>query len=493
MATPKDRLRDIDDEPEMDLDALEAESLPLHTLQNGSLSSTANNATPKSPAQHRSTAYLDGLRGLAAFFVYYYHHLSWFYGPTAPFVWGLGHVDAETGEGGWYFVQLPWIRIFFSGGNPAVAIFFVLSGYVLSISPFRKLHDGRRKDVLNSLVSATVRRPFRLYIPVIGVSLAFVVAMHLPFGLAPKVGWPTPKDSLAAELAEWVPQTLRVLNPFALLGITKPWYIYDPPAYTMAIEYVGSMLVFALLACLTFIRSARLHGLILVLLGLAFLLTYHWTWAMFTMGMFLALNDVETFDSTFPSRFGARATNTLHHTSFIVGWYLLSQPAGPMDAGKMSMDTPGWYILTNIIPSIYIGPNKEYWRWWNAWGALLLVYSVLRIRWLQRFFTSRPLVYLGRLSFMLYLTHTPVLWTFADRVYRAWGNVPAEGMSTWWDGRFEVPNWGPHGFGTRWFLAQGVVLPVQFLVAEGATRGIDRPSIEVGRWIVGRLGLEGRK
>lgn len=147
-----------------------------------------------------------------------YHHLSWFYGPTAPFVWGLGH------EGESYIVQLPFVRILFSGGNAAVAIFFVLSGYVLSISPLQKFHNGHLRKAYTGLVSAVIRRPFRLYIPVIGVSLAFVVIMHLPFGLAPIVGWPEPESDFFAELQRWFPQTLRVLNPFQLLGITKAWY-----------------------------------------------------------------------------------------------------------------------------------------------------------------------------------------------------------------------------------------------------------------------------
>jgi peptidoglycan/LPS O-acetylase OafA/YrhL len=141
----------------------------------------------------------------------------------APFVWGFGH------EGKGYIVQLPFIRVLFSGGNAAVAIFFVLSGYVLSISPLQKLHNGHLKKFYTGLASAVIRRPFRLYIPVIGVSLAFVVCMHLPFGLAPIVGWPEPQSDIFAELNVWLPETLRVLNPFQLLGITKPWYIYDPP------------------------------------------------------------------------------------------------------------------------------------------------------------------------------------------------------------------------------------------------------------------------
>lgn len=100
----------------------------------------------------------------------------------------------------------------------------MLSGYVLSISPLQKLHNGHIRKFYTGLASAVVRRPFRLYIPVIGVSLVFAVSMHLPFGLAPIVGWPEPESDILAELGRWAPETLRVLNPFQLLGITKAWY-----------------------------------------------------------------------------------------------------------------------------------------------------------------------------------------------------------------------------------------------------------------------------
>lgn len=400
--------------------------------------------------------------------------------PLAPFVWGLGH------EGESYIVQLPFIRILFSGGNAAVAIFFVLSGYVLSISPLQKLHHGHMRKCYTGLVSAVIRRPFRLYIPVIGVSLVFVVSMHLPFGLAPIVGWPQPEANLFAELKNWVPETLRVLNPFQLLGITKAWYVYDPPAYTMAIEYAGSMLVFGLLAAVSRI-SSRIKLATFTVLGLLFLAFYQWAFAMFMAGMILALNDIEGYDFWLMSRLSGRAISVIQHIIFFIGWYLLSQPSGPMDP-KVSWETPGWWTLSQLIPTNYW--EKEYWRFWNTWGALCLVYGVLKINWLQRFFSSRPLAFLGRLSFMLYLTQAPILWTFADRIFRLVGKKQQDNITTWWDDKLPIPEWGIHGLTVDFVFAQIIVLPVQFLLAEIATRLIDTPSISVGRWIVSKLGID---
>jgi hypothetical protein len=67
----KDEESDIDD---LDLDELEAESLPLHNLQGDASvepSSSRSRLTQPESTASRPTAFLDGLRGLASFFVYF--------------------------------------------------------------------------------------------------------------------------------------------------------------------------------------------------------------------------------------------------------------------------------------------------------------------------------------------------------------------------------------------------------------------------------------
>jgi hypothetical protein len=68
----------------------------------------------------RSTAYLDGLRGCAAFIVYWHHHQLW---PR-----GLADLILENAYGyekRYFFAALPGVRTFFSGGHFAVAVFFI--------------------------------------------------------------------------------------------------------------------------------------------------------------------------------------------------------------------------------------------------------------------------------------------------------------------------------------------------------------------------------
>lgn len=67
-----------------------------------------------------NTAYLDGLRGFAAFIVYWHHHQLW---PRA-----FADIILENAYGyekRYFFACLPGIRTFFTGGHFAVAVFFV--------------------------------------------------------------------------------------------------------------------------------------------------------------------------------------------------------------------------------------------------------------------------------------------------------------------------------------------------------------------------------
>ncbi|KAI7528417.1 hypothetical protein KC317_g20661, partial [Hortaea werneckii] len=137
-------------------------------LENGSPVSHATPAagTSQQPPKPKGLAHLDGLRGIAAFMVYMAHWVSYWYECTTGICYGWGYQDSNR-----LFATLPFVRVFFTGGNPAVAIFFVLSGYVLSLSPLRMLyHEVPFASLRKTLVAAGIRRPFRLFIPPIALS-----------------------------------------------------------------------------------------------------------------------------------------------------------------------------------------------------------------------------------------------------------------------------------------------------------------------------------
>ncbi|CAM1505964.1 Fc.00g116010.m01.CDS01 [Cosmosporella sp. VM-42] len=443
-------------------------------IHRGSTEPDEENATLPSLLDQRATAsktiaYLDGLRGLAALMVYWFHHVSWFYGPQDEIQYGFGYKDASR-----YFVTLPFVRVFWTGGSAAVSIFFVLSGYVLSRSPLRMLRDGENPQ--RYVVSAAIRRPFRLFIPTIGVSLAMVFALQLP--IRPLLSWPPAQSNIFGELWNFVFELPQALNPFVEHGPESKWFPYNPPIWTMSYEFKGSLLVFGVIAVgVTLPRKTRL--LTYAILSLLLFFIGSWAMACFLFGVLLAVNDLNGLDQPYLRGFPSCTCTTIFHVVFFSGWYLLSQVNGDRDPERSSK-VFGWYFLTMLIPANY--KAKEYWRFWNSIGAAMVIYGVLRIRWLQKRLNS--LNYLGKISFSLYLTHLPFLWVVGDRVYRFFGyKRPEFEYNSIFDDILVVPDLGPRGLTTKFLIAQMVILSSNMVLAHYSTKWLDEPSITAGKWV----------
>jgi peptidoglycan/LPS O-acetylase OafA/YrhL len=111
----------------------------------------------------REINYLDGLRGLAALTVVFLHYVTAFY----PAFVTANYSQIHTKSGIELFIAKSPLDIFYAG-NFAVCIFFVLSGYVLSMKYFQFKNQ-------NILIKSAIKRYFRLVIPVFAsVSIAFI-------------------------------------------------------------------------------------------------------------------------------------------------------------------------------------------------------------------------------------------------------------------------------------------------------------------------------
>ncbi len=120
----------------------------------------------KPKAIKRDTDYLDGLRGVAAFIVVIQHFIQ---RPYPAFGFGYG-----SSAGNWHLLQLPFIRLMYSGGT-MVAVFFVISGFALS-SKGIQLIRGQSTSMFKVLSSTTFRRSVRLFLPSVTISfIAFLL------------------------------------------------------------------------------------------------------------------------------------------------------------------------------------------------------------------------------------------------------------------------------------------------------------------------------
>lgn len=493
--------------------------------------------------------YLDGLRGLASVWVFMQHLMPAYTLGGHEFGFGQdGQSDHDK------FIQLPVVRLFFgNGGNAAVVIFFVLSGYVLSISSFRKLKQNKAPECRRALLSALIRRPIRLYVPPLAISFIYAMLLHVPGPLVLPLPWDggRPAESIWAEIEFFTRKSYRYFSIFREHASTQFAFPYNAAMWTIPIELKGSLLVFGVV----FVLSLGMHGddhkvplmAALMLFGAAAIMIQRdWKWSMasFLFGMVLALVDTWPIGKALKRPFTppervrelagrmkprwkipdlrlkerwtgmwsrvtprwltkrfarserlpkqqletSRQPTLFHHICLWVGLYLLSQPSHAGDR-TYTTHTPGWVFLSSLIPEEY--DDARYYRYWQAWASILVVYAVLRIPYLQRFFSTRPLKFLGYVSFMLYLIHLNWFRILPNRTEALFGGFPDPHLEgSFWDRSWTVPLWGPYGIGLRFWVGLSVSLPSSLFVAWCFTKCVDTPSVKLGKWLTRVIGLD---
>jgi len=365
------------------------------------------------------TAWLDGMRGLAAFFLYIRHFGAIHHPQIQP---GFGSSDANR-----YIIQLPFIRLLVSGPS-MVALFFIISGYALSWGPIKTIHAGQVDKSLERLSSATFRRAMRIYLP--GMISTFFIMIFISLGLydrghrawqsdvdVPGFKEPQPpqwrNDPFSVQFWDWVRCTWQWINIWSGGG-----HPYNPHLWTLGTEFRCSIALFMVLLALARTKAAyRCLGLFGMVVYCYY--TNAWSEWLFFAGAFLA--QVKMFQE---DRIAALPVAKLeedisddgHPKSlsggdlarmilFIIGLYLLSAP----DYGHAS-NAPGYILLTALLtPTSW----PESWRFLHCLGGAFIVYSVstTRTHSLRFLFDNAYSRYLGKISYALYLVHGPIVHT----------------------------------------------------------------------------------
>src|SRR5262245_22865354 len=201
--------------------------------------------------------FLDGLRGWAAVVVLF-HHI---------FVDGLP-ANSFMAD------RLFWAKIFFMNGTFAVCLFFVISGFSLSIG---YLQSGDERG----LARMAAGRYVRLALPIFAICAITYLLLVLTI-IPPATQRPSPLDVFAT----FTP-TVNGLFEFSLFGsfiFRSNAENYNPPLWTMFYEFLGSFMVFATIAIL---RSWRLRTWILGVLFVV-LAVYGPFFSLFIAGILIA-------------------------------------------------------------------------------------------------------------------------------------------------------------------------------------------------------------
>jgi len=426
--------------------------------------------------QLRSTAYLDGLRGFAAFMVYWQHHHLWArdgVGADRVFENAFGY------DNQYYFACLPVVRTFFTGGHFAVTVFFVISGYVLSAKPLSLVHAGDYLKLGDNLASALFRRWLRLHIPVICTTFLYMTSWHA-FGIwTDSVHQPNYRD----ELWNWYAEFKNFSFVFRTGG--EPWFSYDFHVWSIPVEFRGSIVIYtALMAFSRCTRNARLWCELGLLVYFMYIVDGSFC-AMFMSGMLLCDLDLLAKKDDLPQFFGRLRPlkDLIFYSLFIISMYLGGVPSHSREI-KTLRESPGWYYLSFLIPQAVF----DYKWFYLFWASAFLVASIPRIPWLKRFFEAQFNQYLGRISFAFYLVHGPVLWILADRLYVATGwskESHAIGLPNWIN-IFPMSKAGPLGFELSFLAPHLIILPATLWLAEIVTKVFDEPSVRFSRWVYGK-------
>lgn len=430
------------------------------------------------PNDTQNDASLDGLRGVACLLVFN-QHLS--YNFSQAFLEGWNGQEDRN-----WIIQLPIIRILWSG-NAMVAIFFVISGYVLSYKPLRQMQTNS-DQVLRTINSSIVRRGIRLYLPSF---IATFMCMLLIRAGAFEYGREAYKDGYSLVTANedpphrfdtfgeqfwhwWETAVLTMLYPWTWNDTTQN---YDPHLWTIPTEFRCSMLLFLIQCGVCRLRLAfRLAALTAAVCYCAY--TDAEQVVLFLLGMLMAQIDViiRTRAET-KSRPPLAVTEDIETTpfsprralsiaSFLAGLLFASTPS------VYSEDSPAYsYLVNRLVPDWY----KAHHYFWQSIGAVLIVWSASHSEDIKPIFTNSSAQYLGKISYALYIVHGNILRTVLYAI-----------MPTIWDICEEAEE-SNVSFLTAWLIGACVIMPMAFWAADVFWRLVDMPCVKLARWVENRV------
>lgn len=335
---------------------------------------------------------LEALRGIAAIVVLIHHFMLGF----APRLHGMTYADQP-------YSLFGTPAFAFVNGSAAVIVFFVLSGFVLSL---RVLRTGRPADAL----TAAFKRWPRLAGPVVLTNA--VAGAMMAAGLFSNVETaPTVPSVWLGWFYTWPGMGWREIPASVWEGATTVFTgdsFYNSNLWTMVYEFVGSFVVLA-----AALLASRLPRFRFAALGAIWLVVFLWSpyVSAFVAGVALAL------------------------------WWM-DRPRRDWSAGRSWLSFGIAVLLAGFHRSFASEEPTGIYAWltplaaWNMQGfrvllhtlaAALLILLFLRSAGVRRRLSGRLGYALGYLSFGIYLSQVVVICSVSSAVFVAtagWSHVP---------------------------------------------------------------------
>jgi len=318
---------------------------------------------------------LEGLRGIAAAIVVLYHLVLGF---THK---GVGVVP--HGHGFWDVILQFGLGLL--NGGAAVAVFFVLSGFILSL-PFA--NDRRISRILVSLLKRWPRLAMLTTIACLFAWGLIWLSAHEYRHAAHVIGsgWMATHGNapIAGHTLSWLAALREGFFSAFLTGDVH----FDSPLWTMRIELFGSFAIFLAAPVLFAVQSWPLRlaliFVVMVLCGGVYPVTYL---SDFLIGTIVAMLYAEDRMPVF--------SNWQAAVLGLVAVYLFSFTYEQ----KLLIHAP----IKAVMPA---GDTSHF--VWDA-GAVLMIFLLLGNPYLRRVFSKTWAVWLGLLSFPIYLLHGPIM------------------------------------------------------------------------------------
>jgi peptidoglycan/LPS O-acetylase OafA/YrhL len=310
--------------------------------------------------------------------VFFYHYFLSFY----PALFVLRPDFAHTSSNIEAFIGQSPLAILYSGGF-AVCVFFVLSGYVLSYKFFLQ-HDYLY------LASSAIKRYFRLAIPILAsVLLSYIILLAGAYMNAEIANKYTRSTFWFSSLWNMSPDILEALKEGTYTALFKGGTLnYNSVLWTMNLEFIYSLLVFATLALFGTLRKRWIIYSILILC--------FWSGFMpaFVLGM--ALCDYYTS--------AARKPIKLPLLILFAVLFIYFGSYQKVDGNSIWSPINFLSKANNAFPFLV--------------GAVSLLIIVINSGRLQKILSHKWIQFLGRISFSLYLLHLIILGSFSCFLFK---------------------------------------------------------------------------
>jgi peptidoglycan/LPS O-acetylase OafA/YrhL len=311
---------------------------------------------------------LDGVRGVAALIVVVFHYLSAFVPALTP----------DQTSNPYWLADTPLAILF--NGPFAVVVFFVLSGFVISKSAHK----------LFRLPLTIALRYLRLTVPMLAsVLIAWLLLISFPNDAA-TLGAITGTPWLSKTYNGEIPSLFSAVKDGTfevyLHGISR----FNNALWSMRPELIGSVGIYVTYAFVH--RGAYRVGMLAVLFFVLLWKGHPYYYEAFIFGALM--QEAWTAD---------RLTGLNAALALVIGVVL----------GSQSSDFAPRYGL-DFLP-VPIRPGVEDGLMYPV-AAALIVYGCLKSALASWFFQVGPCLFLGRISFGLYLIHVPIAYTLVMAV-----------------------------------------------------------------------------